>query len=108
MAFTLKKSNSVKWPVSVQKATDGGKFKKHTFTAIFKELGRDEFNKLVEEGDEALGDAILLGWEGINGEDGEDLPFNKTNKKALLDDFTVMKSVIEAYGKLVTGGAEKN
>ena len=79
MAFTLKKTNSVKWPVSVQKATDGVKFKKHTFTAIFKELGRDEFNKLVEEGDEALGDAILLGWEGINGEDGEDLPFNKTN-----------------------------
>ena len=31
-----------------------------------------------------------------------------TAKKALLDDFTVMKAVITAYGEMITGGAGKN
>ena len=63
MAFILKKTASIKWPVVIKKASDGGKFKEHKFDAVFKEIGRDRFNKLIDEGDEALTDEILLGWE---------------------------------------------
>ena len=69
---------------------------------------RDKFNQLIDEGDEALTNEIFIGWEKIQDEEGIDVPFNEENKKALLDDFTVMKAVIESYGQMVTGGAEKN
>ncbi len=108
MAFVLKKSTSIAWPVTVRKPSNGGKFKEHKLTALFKEIGRKKFDELVEAGDEALTDEILVGWEDINNEQGEVIPFNDENKKMLLDDFTVMKAIIEAYGKMMTGGAEKN
>ena len=50
MAFILKKTASIKWPVVIKKASDGGKFKEHKFDAVFKEIGRDRFNKLIDEG----------------------------------------------------------
>ena len=108
MAFVLKKSTSVSWPVAVKKASNGGKFEEHKFTALFKEIGRKRFDELIEAGDEALTDEILVGWEKIQDDAGVDFPFNEANKKELLDDFTVMKAVIESYGKLMTGGTEKN
>jgi len=108
MAFVLKKSASISWPVVVQKASDGGKFKEYKFNALFKELGRERFNQLIDEGDEALTDEILIGWEGIQDEDKNDIEFNEENKKMLFDDFTVVKAIIEAYGKLITGGVAKN
>ena len=109
MAFVLKKSNTVKWPVTFQKAANGGKFKKQTFTAIFKEIGRDRFNELVDKGDVALVDEILLGWEGIQDEEKVDVPFSDENKAFLLDDFAIMKALIETYGQVIYGGGlEKN
>tara|TARA_Y100001963_G_scaffold67570_1_gene94146 strand:- start:701 stop:1030 length:330 start_codon:yes stop_codon:yes gene_type:complete len=109
MAFVLKKSNIVKWPITFQKAADGGKFKKQTFTAVFKEVGRDQFNELVEKGDIALVNEILLGWEGIQDEEKIDVPFSDENKAILLDDFAIMKAIIETYGQVVCGGGlEKN
>ena len=109
MAFVLKKSNTVKWPITFQKATDGGKFKKQTFTAIFKELGRDRFNELVDKGDIALVDESLLGWEGIQDEEKVDVPFSDENKAFLLDDFAIMKELIETYWQVIYGGGlEKN
>ena len=109
MAFVLKKSNTVKWPITFQKASDGGKFKKQTFTAIFKEIGRDRFNELVDKGDVALVDEILLGWEWIQDEEKVDVPFSDENKAFLLDDFAIMKALIETYGQVIYGGGlEKN
>ena len=109
MASVLKKSNTVKWPITFQKASDGGKFKKQTFTAIFKEIGRDRFNELVDKGDVALVDEILLGWEGIQDEEKVDVPFSDENKAFLLDDFAIMKALIETYGQVIYGGGlEKN
>tara|TARA_R100000458_G_scaffold23995_1_gene21552 strand:- start:6052 stop:6378 length:327 start_codon:yes stop_codon:yes gene_type:complete len=108
MTFVLKKTDSIKWPVTVQKATDGGKFKEHKFDAVFKEIGRDRFNQLIEEGDQALTDEILIGWEKVQDEEGNEVEFNEENKTIMLDNFTVIKAVIEAYGQLMMGGAAKN
>ncbi len=52
MAFVLKKVSSYKWPVTVEVPVDGGKFKKETFTAIFKKMSRSAFNDLVDQGDD--------------------------------------------------------
>jgi hypothetical protein len=41
---------------------------------------------LVDEGDDALLDQILEGWDGIKDEDGKDVPFTQKTKKELCDD----------------------
>ena len=43
------------------------------------------FNKLIDEGDEALTDEVFIGWGNIQDEEGAEIPFNEENKKALLD-----------------------
>ena len=109
MAFVLKTTKTVKWPVTFQKAADGGKFKKQTFTAIFKEIGRDQFNELADKGDDPLVNEIFIGWEGIKYEDVNEVLFDEATKKILLDDFSVMKAIIETYGEVIYGGGlEKN
>ena len=75
MAFVLKKTASYKWPIKVEIPVDGGKFETQTFDAVFKKMSRSAFNKIVDEGDDALIDAILQGWDGIKDEEGKDIPF---------------------------------
>ena len=108
MAFVLKKVSTYKWPVEVSVPVDGGKFKKETFTAIFKKMSRSAFNELIDEGDDALVDEIIEGWEGIKDEDGEDVPFCAGTKKELFDDPYVLRALIESYTNSITGAAEKN
>jgi hypothetical protein len=108
MAFVLKKVSTYKWPVEVSIPVDGGKFKKETFTAIFKKMSRSAFNELIDEGDDALVDQIIEGWEGIKDEDGEEVPFCAGTKKELFDDPYVLRALIESYTNSITGAAEKN
>lgn len=108
MAFVLKKVSSYKWPVSVEVPVDGGKFKKETFTAIFKKMSRSAFNDLIEAGDDALIDQIVEGWEGVKDEDGDEVEYNDENKVALFDDPYVLRAVITAYTDSVTGSQAKN
>ena len=108
MAFVLKKVSSYKWPGSVEVPVDGGKFKKETFTAIFKKMSRSAFNDLIEAGDDALIDQIVEGWEGVKDEDGDEVEYNDENKVALFDDPYVLRAVITAYTDSVTGSQAKN
>lgn len=108
MAFVLKKVSSYKWPVSVEVPVDGGKFKKETFTAIFKKMSRSAFNDLIEAGDDALIDQIVEGWEGVKDEDGDEVEYNDENKVTLFDDPYVLRAVITAYTDSVTGSQAKN
>lgn len=108
MAFVLKKVASYKWPVTVETPIDGGKFQKQTFDAIFKKMSRSEFNNLVEQGDDALVDQIVEGWEGITDEDGKEIPFTQKMKKELTDDPYVMRALITAYADSVMGASQKN
>jgi hypothetical protein len=108
MAFVLKKVASYKWPVTVETPIDGGKFQKQTFDAIFKKMSRSEFNNLVEQGDDALVDQIVEGWEGITDEDGKEIPFTQKTKKELTDDPYVMRALITAYADSVMGASQKN
>jgi hypothetical protein len=108
MAFVLKKVASYKWPVTVETPIDGGKFQKQTFDAIFKKMSRSEFNNLVEQGDDALVDQIVEGWEGVTDEDGKEIPFTQKTKKELTDDPYVMRALITAYADSVMGASQKN
>lgn len=106
--FVLKKVSSYKWPVEVSVPVDGGKFAKQTFTAVFRKMSRSAFNELIDEGDDALVEQLIEGWEGIQDEQGDDLPYNPANKKLLFDDPYVLRAVIQAYTDSITGAPEKN
>lgn len=108
MAFVLKKASSYKWPVAVDVPVDGGKFKKETFTAIFKKMSRSAFNDLVDQGDDALVGEIIEGWEGIKDEDGEDVEYSEAARRELFDDPYVLRAVITAYTDSLTGAQAKN
>ena len=108
MAFVLKKVSSYKWPVSVDVPVDGGKFKKETFTAVFKKMSRSAFNDLVEQGDDALIGEIVEGWEGVKDEEGEEIEYNEAMRDELFDDPYVMRAVITAYTESLLGAQAKN
>jgi len=108
MAFVLKKTASYKWPVKVEVPVDGGKFESQTFDAVFKKMCRSSFGDLLEKGEDALLEQILEGWEGINDENGKEVPFTQKNKKELCDDPYVVRALIAAYADSVTGVLAKN
>jgi hypothetical protein len=108
MAFTRKKVASYKWPVTVEIPADGGGFDKATFTIDFKKLGRTAFNDLIEQGDEALVNEIVQGWEDYVDETGKAIPCTKATKRELLDDHHVLRAVIAAYSESIVGAQIKN
>lgn len=108
MAFVLKKSSSYKWPVTVEVPMDGGRFKKETFTAIFRKMSRSAFNDLIDQGDDALVNEIIQGWENVKDEDGEEVPFDEDAKQQLFDDPYVLRALITAYTDSLTGEKAKN
>jgi hypothetical protein len=108
MSFVLKKVSSYKWPVAVDVPVDGGKFKKETFTAVFKKMSRSAFNDLIEQGDDALIGEIVEGWDGIKDEDGDPIEFSEEAKAQLFDDPYVLRAVINAYTESLLGAQAKN
>ena len=108
MALVFKKVTEYDWDVTVQ-SPEKGKFKKETFTAKFKNIGRKAFAKLVEEeDDENFVKSVLIGWSGIKDGDGNDIPFNDENFEALTDNHFIVKGIIEAFGESMKGASEKN
>jgi hypothetical protein len=108
MAFVRKKSSTFKWPVTVEFPVDGGRFEKETFDAVFKRIGRSEFQRLVDKGDTDLIEAVMAGWEGMQDEAGKDIPFTSSTLKEQIEDPYWTRGVIGSYLKSLEGAAAKN
>lgn len=125
MAFVLKQSDSYRWPVSFKLPTDGGKREKQSFEAEFKRLPQSRIMeiqtqaqrliKAAEDGEQMEGisdlsvaDEVLVGWSGIVDEDGEEVPFSKANKAALLEVPMLAASLIQSYFESLVEEKRKN
>lgn len=108
MAFVRKKSSTFKWPVTVEFPVDGGRFESESFDAVFKRIGRKEFQKLLDKGDLDLIEAVLVGWEGVKDESAKDIPFTSAALKDMLDDPCFTKGIITAYLASLEGAKAKN
>lgn len=108
MAFVLKKVSSYKWPVTVSIPVDGGRFRKETFTAVFRKIGKAKFAELAELDESSIVNELVEGWEGIKDENGEEVPFSDESAALLLDDPFVCKALIDAYADSVQGAQAKN
>jgi len=108
MAFIRKKVATYKWPVTVESPSDGGRFEKQSFDAIFKQLKRSEFSKLVEKGDTELLEAVWDSWDGILDEDEKPVANTAANRRDLLEDPYFCRGVVKAYLESLEGAQAKN
>ncbi len=90
-----------------------GAASKQTFDVEFKRLTRGEILELKERitldssTSRDICRELVLGWKGVQGEDGE-LPFSQTNLDAILDIHPVEQSVLSAFFASIAGARLKN
>ena len=114
MAFVLKKTNSYKWPVTVDVPVDGGKHDRVTFDVECKDLTQSrllEIAELSSEGsltDVEVAREVMVGWAGIQDEDGKDLPYSITKRDELLEVPMVATAIASAYLESKRGAKRKN
>lgn len=111
MTFVRKKNRTFKWPVVVREPseTDAGVYEENEFIAIFRRLKVSEYQKAAENKTEfEMLKMMLVGWENIKEENGEDLPFSNQNLKEMMEDAYWLKAVSESYTKSLVDEKVKN
>lgn len=106
--FKMQQSATYKWPVKISIPVDGGKYETQEFEANFKRLKRDEIVALKESDidDTEAVKMVLLGWSGIVGEDGAEVPFSDENLVKLLNVTGVTTAIANSFFDSVTGAAK--
>lgn len=108
--FKIQKSDTFKWPVSVNVPVDNGRFQTYEFTGEFKLHEQSKIDQLLERfrnDDHDFVVDLLVGWSGVQAADGNDLPYNDDNKRILLDIPYVRTAVTKAYFEASTGNKQK-
>ena len=110
MAFVRKKVKTFKWPVTVTEPSSDkpGEFEESSFTAVFKRIKMSELEKIAETGGYEFISKVLVGWEGIEDEDGSALAFSKDVLKEFSDDADWTRAVLGAYTATYSEGEAKN
>ena len=110
MAFVRKKVKTFKWPVTVTEPSSEkpGEFEESTFTAIFKRVKMSQIEGMTESGSASLLGEVLIGWEGIQDEDGSELKFSKSALEDFADDADWTRAVLSAYTATYAEAEAKN
>ena len=126
MAFVLKQSDTYSWPISFDVPADGGRQEKQTFDGEFKRLSQSRINEIKDKvqervsatersldtdgmiTDQEIAEEILVGWEGVVDDKGEEVLFSETLKARLLDVPSVAAAVVVAYFTSLQGAKRKN
>lgn len=111
MSFRLVKSlKEVDWPVTVNVPVNGGKTEQHEFTAKFKLMSQEEYDKALQgtKNDTSFIAKFLIGWSGLLDDDDKEVPFSKEALKNLCGLPFVRVAIVKAYNQAITGQAAKN
>ena len=111
MTFVRKKKKTFKWPVIVREPseTDAGVYDESEFIGIFRRLKISEYEKATENKSEfQMLKLMLVGWENMKEEDGEDIPFNNQNLKDMMEDAYWLRAVSDSYTKSLIDEKVKN
>jgi hypothetical protein len=128
MAFKLDKKPYYKWPVEFEVPVDGGAWEKQSFDGHFARLGQERveylteaYTRRVEElkagieldkelavlTPKAIAREILIGWDSIFDDDGNEIPCTPAIKERVLEVETVAAAVINAWSASLQGSAAK-
>jgi hypothetical protein len=119
MSFVLKQSDTYVWPVTFDVPVDGGRHERQTFDGEFKRLPQSKVGPMVAELQklEDLGDLerfteiaadLLVGWSGINDDNGKEVPFSQKALEQLLEVPFLAVAVLKAYMDSIKGAKRKN
>jgi hypothetical protein len=112
MSFRLVVSNTISVPVAGRLPDASGRAVPFSFTLTARRLPATELLSAIESNDRTVPeflDSVMLGWSGVQDDDGVELPFSASALNSLLDIVgmagLVLKAYIEACG---AKGKEKN
>ena len=114
MSFVLKQADTYKWPVSHDMPVDGGKHERHTFDAEFKRITQSRIRQMGEQienneiTESELVTEVLLGWDGINDEDGNPIKFSQKALAQVIDVPMLATSISKAFFDSIAGAKRKN
>jgi len=115
MGFILEQSPTFSWPITIRERQDGGRYRTHTFDAIFKRLPQSRMDEIMLEyqrikscaaRDEviselptrAIASEILAGWSGIFEPDNTtQVPYSEEAKARLLEIETVADVLVATF-----------
>jgi hypothetical protein len=110
MAFVRKKVKTFKWPVTVAEPSSErpGEFQESTFTAVFNRVKMSQLEEMAETSGVSFLSKVLVGWEGIEDEDGSELKFSKSALEEFADDADWTRAVLSAYTATYAEAEAKN
>ncbi len=117
MKLVLKKNQTIKWPVTVKQAIDGGKTEEVQLSATFNVIPESEYNAIFDKhagdfkGDHAVLNRVVEQIEGLGLEDddGKEQAFNKAaHMDMVLDHPNMRAGLMTAYIEVRFGRLEKN
>ena len=114
MGFKLDQSGTYKWPVTVEVPVDDGRHDKQKFDGEFKRITQSrirEMGQLIETGDLTdvdLVKEVLVGWDGIEDDQGNQLKFSQAKLKQLLDVPMVATAIATSFFDSIAGAKRKN
>tara|TARA_R100000781_G_scaffold114551_1_gene85642 strand:- start:1280 stop:1624 length:345 start_codon:yes stop_codon:yes gene_type:complete len=114
MALVLDQDDTYSWPCSIELPIDDGKYQKHSFKCVFKRLKQSRIKELLDlvakgdVSDQEVCNEVLAGWSGIEDKDGNEVRFNKTTFKQLIEVPLIATEIGTAYFKSITGAKTKN
>lgn len=113
MSFNLDTdiAKSYEWPITVN-IPNNGKYIDRTFKGEFALLDNDELKQIREgsfvEDDSELAKVVLIGWSGVKGEDGEEIPYSDETKEKLLNIPYVCHGIVVSFLESLSGAKLKN
>jgi hypothetical protein len=110
MAFKIVKQLEIDWPVPVNVPTSGGKTELHTFTAKFKIMGNEYFEKAQQKAkdDIDLISKLITGWDGVLDDNDKPVKYSKKALSELCSLPFVRIAIIKAYTEALNGAEAKN
>lgn len=126
MGLVLQQSPTFTWPITVRETQDGGRYRTHTFEAVFKRLPQSRMDEIQLEyqrikswaaNDEVISSLptreiaaeILAGWSGIFEPDNTtQIPYSEAAKAQLLEIATVADVLVTTYIESTEKAKAKN
>ena len=126
MGFILEQTPSFSWPITIRERQDGGRYRTHSFEAVFKRLPQSRMDEITLDyqriksraaKDEvidslptrAIASEILIGWTGIFEPDNTtQIPYSEDSKIELLEIETVADVLVTTYIESAEKAKAKN
>lgn len=114
--FKIASKPTFKWPVKFKVIGDNGKYESVSFTAEFNRLNQTEIQDLLDKlkdesadyNDVKLCREVMVGFEGVQDEDGQTLDYDDTARDMVLDVPGAASNIARTFFEALGGAREKN